>query len=102
MKKIFFVFVLLFSANAASALEFQWKFVMPAIDNRETAVNVYEILDEIQGVYDIELNMERNSVMFFFDDEKTTEEVAEKKLKDAGYEIEKMMLLEEPKGGVMN
>jgi hypothetical protein len=46
--------------------------------------------------------MERHSVMFFFDDDKTSEEVAKRKLIEAGYTIEKMMLLEEPKGGVMN
>lgn len=102
MKKLLVVFLLVFLAKSAHGLEFQWKFVMPAVDNRETAVKVYDVLDSVNGVYDIEINMERNSVMFFYDDEKTDDEIAEKTLRDAGYVIEKKMLLEEPKGGVMN
>ncbi len=46
-------------------------------------------------------NIERHSVMFFFDDDYTNEDVAIKVLTDAGYKIEKTMLLEEPKGGIM-
>ena len=102
MKKLLFALALLLITNTANALEFQWKFVMPAIDNRETAVKVYELLDSIKGVYDIVPDIERNSVMFFFDDDHTNEDVAIKVLTDAGYKIEKKMLLEEPKGGVMN
>ena len=101
MKKILLTCVFLFVANTASALEFQWKFVMPAIDNRESAVKVYDLLDSIKGVYDIVPNIERHSVMFFFDDDYTNEDVAIKVLTDAGYKIDKTMLLEEPKGGIM-
>ena len=102
MKKLLFALALLLISNTANALEYQWKFVMPAIDNRETAVKVYELLDSIKGVYDIVPDIERNSVMFFYDDDHTNEDVAMKVLQDAGYTIKKMMLLEEPKGGVMN
>jgi hypothetical protein len=102
MKKLLLACVFLFIANSANALEFQWKFVLPAMDNRESAVEVYELLDSIKGVYDIVPNIERNSVMFFFDDDFTNEDVAIQVLTDAGYTIEKKMLLEEPKGGVMN
>ena len=102
MKKLLIICVLLFIANNANALDFQWKFVIPAMDSRVAAVEVYEVLDSIKGVYDIVPDIERNSVMFFFDDEKTTEDVAKEKLTAAGYKIEKMMLLEEPKGGLMN
>ena len=101
MKKILLTCVFLFVANTASALEFQWKFVMPAIDNRESAVKIYDLLDSIKGVYDIVPNIERHSVMFFFDDDYTNEDVAIKVLTDAGYKIDKTMLLEEPKGGIM-
>jgi len=102
MKKILLTCAFLLAANTASALEYQWKFVMPAIDNRESAVKIYELLDSIKGVYDIVPNIERNSVMFFFDDDYTNEDVAIKVLTDAGYRIEKKMLLEEPKGSAMN
>jgi hypothetical protein len=101
MKKILLACVLLFVANSAHALEYQWKFIMPAMDNREAAVEVYELLDSIKGVYDIVPNIERNSVMFFYDDDYTNEDVAIKVLTDAGYTVGKKMLLEEPKGGVM-
>ncbi len=102
MKKLLLACILLFIANSAHGLEFQWKFVLPAMDNRETAVEVYELLDSIKGVYDIVPNIERNSVMFFYDDDFTNEDVAIQVLTEAGYKIEKKMLLEEPKGGVMN
>ena len=101
MKKIILSLVFLFISNTAMALEYQWKFVMPAVDNRETAVKVYEVLEAINGVYDIEIDMLRNSVMFFYDDDKTDEKAVKNKLTEAGYEIEKMMVLEEPREGVM-
>jgi len=102
MKKLLVVLALLLFSNPAMGLEFQWKFIIPTMDDRESAVEVYELLDSIKGVYDIEPNIERNSVMFFYDDDHTNEDVAIKVLTDAGYRIEKKMLLEEPKGGVMN
>lgn len=102
MKKLLITCVFLLIATNVNALEFQWKFIMPAMDSREAAVEVYEVLDSIKGVYDIVPDIERNSVMFFFDDEKTSENVAKEKLTAAGYKIEKMMLLEEPREGVMN
>jgi len=102
MKKLLLACVLLLIASNAQALEYQWKFVLPAMDNRETAIEVYELLDSIKGVYDIVPNIERTSVMFFYDDDFTNEDVAIKVLTEAGYTIEKKMLLEEPKGGVMN
>ncbi len=102
MKKLLLACVLLLISSNALALEYQWKFVLPAMDNRETAVEVYELLDSIKGVYDIVPNIERNSVMFFYDDDFTNEDVAIQVLTEAGYKIKKKMLLEEPKGGVMN
>lgn len=102
MKKILITLTLLLLASTVQAKEYQWKFFMPAIDNRETAVAVYEVLDNVNGVYDIVPDVVFNSVMFFFDDDKTNEEIAEKALIDAGFVIEKKMLLEEPKGGLMN
>lgn len=102
MKKLLLTLFFLFISSTAMALEYQWKFVMPAVDNRETAVKVYEVLENINGVYDIQIDMLRNSVMFFYNDEKTDEEAVKKKLTEAGYEIEKMMMLEEPREGVMN
>jgi hypothetical protein len=103
MKKILIALtLLLLTGTAAQTKEYQWKFFMPAIDNRETAVAVYEVLDNVHGVYDVVPDVVFNSVMFFFDDDKTNEEIAEKALLDAGFVIEKKMLLEEPKGGLMN
>jgi len=102
MKKILITLALLLLAGTVQAKEYQWKFWMPAIDNRDTAVAVYEVLDGIDGVYDIVPDVVFNSVMFFFDDDKANEEIAEKALTNAGFVIEKRMLLEEPKGGLMN
>ncbi len=102
MKKIVFSLILLLLAGTVQAKEYQWKFFISAIDNRETAVVVYEVLDNIDGVYEIVPDVVFNSVMFFFDDDKTNEEFAEKALTDAGFVIEKKMMLEEPKGGLMN
>ncbi|MCK5070186.1 MAG: hypothetical protein KAR01_06575 [Desulfocapsa sp.] len=102
MKKLLLSCAFLLIANTANALEYQWKFVLPAMDNRETAVKVYELLDSIKGVYDVVPNIERNSVMFFYDDDYTNEDVAITVLTEAGYTIEKKMLLEEPKGAAMN
>jgi hypothetical protein len=102
MKKLLFTCIFLLLASSASALEYQWKFVILEMDNRDAAVNVYEVLDSIKGVYDIEPNIERTSVKFFFDDDYTNEDVAFNLLTERGYKIHKKMLLEEPKGGVMN
>jgi len=102
MKKILFILTFLLFVSNAQAKEYQWKFFMPAIDNRATAVAVYEVLENVHGVYDIVPDVVFNSVMFFFDDDKTNDEIAAKALTDGGYVIEKKMLLEEPKGGLMN
>lgn len=102
MKKISLTIVFLLIAATASALEFQWKFTINSMDNRETGVKVYEALDSINGVYDIEVNFERNTVMFFLNDDKTDEEKVLKSLKADGFVVDKVMLLEEPREGVMN
>ncbi|RUM47485.1 MAG: hypothetical protein DSY80_00885, partial [Desulfocapsa sp.] len=44
MKKILSILVLLLLVSNAQAKEYQWKFFVPAIDNRATAVAVYEVL----------------------------------------------------------
>lgn len=62
-------------------------------------MQVYEILDSVYGVYDIVPDVVFNSVMFFFDDDKINEEITVKALTDAGFIVEKRMLLEEPKAG---
>ncbi len=86
----------------AHSLEFQWKYVIPTMDSREKAVQIYELLNSIIGVYDVTVNMDSNSLMLFYDDEKTDEAAIKKVLQAAEYPVEKMMLLKEPKEGMMN
>jgi len=92
----------LFFAIPAFSLEFQWKFIVPDMDTREKAVQVYEQLSTINGVYDITINMDTYSLMLFFDDDRTDEEALKKVLNKAGFPVTKMMLLKEPREGVMN
>ena len=84
------------------ASEYQWKFTIDSLDNSPKAVQVFQTLHDIPGVYDVAVNTDRESVMFFYDDEKTDEEAIKKVLNKAGHKVVKMMLLLEPKGGPMN
>ena len=108
MKKIpyFFSILLFFSTLCCSipaySLEYQWKYVVPIMDNRETAVQVFDLLNDIIGVYDVTINLDTSSLMLFYDDERTDEEAIKKVLLRAGFPVEKMMLLKEPREGVMN
>ncbi len=89
-------------AAPAYSLEYQWKYVVPTMDTREKAVQVFDLLSDIIGVYDVTVNLDTNSLMLFYDDERTDEEAVKKILLKAGFPVEKMMLLKEPREGVMN
>ena len=89
-------------SDPAGALEYQWKFFLPTLDDRTSAVKAFEILNDIHGVYDVDVNMEQHWVMFFFDDEFTDESAVKRTLQKKGFPVDKMMLLLEPREGVMN
>jgi copper chaperone CopZ len=89
-------------AVSAYSLEYQWKYVIPTMDNREKAVQVFDLLNDIIGVYDVTINLDTNSLMLFYDDERTDEEAVKKILDKAGFPVTGMMLLKEPREGVMN
>jgi copper chaperone CopZ len=93
---------LLFFSSPAHSLEFQWKYVVPTMDNREKAVQVFDLLNDIIGVYDVTINLDTNSLMLFYDDERTDEEAVKEVLLKAGFPVKRMMLLKEPREGVMN
>jgi PleD family two-component response regulator len=48
------------------------------------------------------INLDTNSLMLFYDDERTDEEAVKKILDKAGFPVTRMMLLKEPREGVMN
>ncbi len=87
---------------SAYSLEYQWKYVIPTMDNREKAVQIFDLLNDIIGVYDVTINLDTNSLMLFYDDERTDEEAVQKILDKAGFPVTRMMLLKEPREGVMN
>jgi copper chaperone CopZ len=89
-------------AGPALSLEYQWKFFLPTMTDPGKGVQVFELLHSIPGVYDVDINVERRHVMFFFNDEKTDESSIKKQLQAAGFQVNRMMLLEEPREGVMN
>lgn len=95
-------FSLSWAVPAAYSLEYQWKYVVPTMDSREKAVQVFDLLSDIIGVYDVTINLDSSSLMLFYDDERTDEEAVKKVLLKAGFPVEKMMLLKEPREGVMN
>lgn len=105
-KTIAFVLLLGFSlccgVPSAYSLEYQWKYVIPTMDNREKAVQVFDLLNDIIGVYDVTINLDTNSLMLFYDDERTDEEAIKKFLTESGFTVKRMMLLKEPREGVMN
>ncbi len=88
-------------ASPAYSLEYQWKYIIPTMDEPEKKVKVFEIVNDIIGVYDVTMSVDTNSLMLFYDDEKTDEEAIEKVLNEAGFPVKRMMLLKEPREGVM-
>jgi hypothetical protein len=96
------LFCTLCYAVSAYSLEYQWKYVIPTMDNREKAVQVFDLLNDIIGVYDVTINLDTSSLMLFYDDERTDEEAVKKVLANAGFPVTRMMLLKEPREGVMN
>lgn len=106
IKTIAFALLLGFSlccgVPSAYSLEYQWKYVIPTMDNREKAVQIFDLLNDIIGVYDVTINLDTSSLMLFYDDERTDEEAVKKILDKAGFPVTRMMLLKEPREGVMN
>ena len=94
--------VLLCAAIPAHSLEYQWKYNVPDMDSREEAVQLFDVLNAVIGVYDVTFNLDSNSLMLFYDDEKTDEEAVKKVIQAAGFPVTRMMLLKEPKEGMMN
>ncbi len=86
----------------ASALEYQWKFFIPSLRTPQAAVRLFTLLNTIQGVYDVDINQQDHWVMFFFDDEYTDEVTVQSVLKKNGFPVKRMMLLMEPREGLMN
>lgn len=109
MKKITLPIVLALSmllmnflmAGPVSALEYQWKFVISEIKDRPSAVKVYELLQSIVGVEEIDINILRQAVFVFFEDDLTDEMKLKQLLIKGGYTVEKMEVMVEPKTGIM-
>ncbi len=89
-------------AIPAHSLEYQWKYNVPSMDSREKAVQLFDLLHNVIEVYDVTFNLDSNSLMLFYDDEKTDEDAVKKVIQDAGFPVTRMMLLKEPKEGMMN
>ena len=87
--------------KSASALEYQWKFVITEVVDRASAVKVFELLQPVPGVEDIDINILRKSVTVSFDDDLTDEMKLMRRLIKAGYTIEKKEVMMEPSVGVM-
>jgi len=91
----------LFTLNAM-ALEFQYQYNIPSMNDRQTAVKIWETVEVIKGVLDIDVNLERKYLFVTFDDTYTNEDVISETLEKAGYKVKKMSLMLEPREGVMN
>ncbi len=96
------LFLLATGTDHTHALEYQWKFVIPAMNDRPSAVRVFEVIEQIPGVLDIDVNIDRNWLMFLYDDEKTDMETVKSRLQESGFSVQRTMLLEEPREGIMN
>ena len=88
-------------AGPVSALEYQWKFVISEIKDRPSAVKVYELLQPVVGVEEIDINILRQAVFVFFEDDLTNEVKLKQLLIKGGYTVEKMEVMVEPKEGIM-
>ena len=88
-------------ASSALALEYQWKFVISELKDKNSAVAVFEVLQAVPGVEDIDINILRKSTFVFFDDELTDENKLKRHLQKAGFTVEKMQVMVEPKEGIM-
>ncbi len=89
-------------ASSVSALEFQYKFIIPDMDDRKTAGKIYELVDSIKGVMEVDIDFLRQALIFSYDDDYTNEEKIKKQLEENNYRVGKIMLLKEPREGVMN
>lgn len=93
---------LLCFASSAPGLEYQYKFIMPGMTDRQTAGKIYSLVDSIRGVIEVDIDFARKALIFSYDDEYTSEEKIKKQLETEDYEVGKIMLLKEPQEGVMN
>lgn len=98
---IFLVTTFLFTFNAM-ALEFQYQYDIPSMNDRPTAVKILETVEVVKGVLEVEVNFERKYLFITFDDTYTNEDIIRKTLEKAGYKVKKMALMLEPREGVMN
>ncbi len=94
-------FVLLFATNGLS-LEFQYQYDIPSMVDRQTAVKIWETVENIKGVLDLDVNLERKYLFVTFDDAYVDEEVIKTALEKAGFKVKRLSLMLEPKEGVMN
>jgi len=94
-------FVLLFAANGLS-LEFQYQYDIPSMVDRQTAVKIWETVENIRGVLDLDVNLERKYLFVTFDDAYVDEDAIKAALEKAGYTVKQVSLMLEPKEGVMN
>ncbi len=86
----------------AMALEFQYQYVIPSMYDRQTAVKIWETVEVIKGVFKVDVNFERKYLFVTFDDTYTNENAIRKALDKAGYKVNEMHLMLEPREGVMN
>ncbi len=93
---------LLLGASCCRALEFQYKFIIPSMQDRPTAGKIFSLVDSVKGVLDVDIDFSRQALIFSFDDDYTDEEKIRGLLEKNNYKVRKIMLLEEPREGIMN
>ena len=94
--------LVLFAGKEAPALEYQWKLVLPELNDRASAVRIFAIIEQIPGIEDIDVNIERNWLTILYDDERTSLDMVKTRLQESGFSVQRTMLLEEPREGLMN
>jgi len=76
--------------------------MIPSMKDRPTAVKIWETVEVIKGVLEVEVNFERKYLFVTFNDTHTNEDAIRKVLGKAGYKVKEMHLMLEPREGVMN
>ncbi len=93
--------IFLFTTNSFG-LEFQHQYDIPSMTDRKIALKIWETVEEIKGVLDIDVNLERKYLFVTYDDTYVDEDAIKEVIEKAGYKVRRVSLMLEPREGVMN
>jgi copper chaperone CopZ len=88
---------LLVSPQAALAFDAEYKYIISAMKTKEDADKVTKFIKARPGIMTVDVYLDKNTVIIFFDDEELDDEKMQLRipLKKAGYRVERFDILYE-------